>query len=61
MITIVLDEKTASTPIGDVLRTVTDPVVEIRAPSGELVAKMLLTLRSGDVTTAQLLARLNAL
>lgn len=45
MRTIVLDEKTKRIPFGDVLSSITDPIVEIRNKQGGLVA--LLTLASG--------------
>lgn len=46
MTTLVLDKKTARTALGDVLNSITDPVVEIRDEQGGLVA--LLTLPGGE-------------
>lgn len=84
MSTIILNDETAKTPLGDVLRTVSEGETRITDPTGRLIARLTLvhepTLRrlsveeierdveelrrrassdrSGDVTTADLLARL---
>jgi hypothetical protein len=41
MTTLVLDEKTEQTPIGSVIRSATDSVVEIRDEDGSLVATLM--------------------
>jgi hypothetical protein len=42
MTTLVLDEKTEQTPIGTVIRSATDSVVEVRDEHGKLMATVLL-------------------
>lgn len=41
MTTLVLDEKSEQTPIGSVIRSATDSVVEIRDENGSLVATLM--------------------
>ena len=56
MTTLVLDEKTEQTPIGAVIRSATDSVVEVRDQHGKLMATVLLGDDEDDFDYAPYLA-----